>query len=174
MILSTFGKIALNFHGYSSFCFDILKKLFFKKSIFLGTEVEDGGGFCSFLKDCMFFFLTLLVWVFCLKVYVCTMCLLIAHGSGEGLGYLRAGICTLLGAAIWELGVQQGYSGREASVLVSEPSLQHSSLYSLKYLHLDREYMLFTFSSHAKASFSYALQWFHIHTHTFLEGFIKA
>lgn len=41
MILSTFGKIALNFHGYSSFCFDILKKLFFKKSIFLGTEVED-------------------------------------------------------------------------------------------------------------------------------------
>lgn len=41
MILSTFGKIALNFHGYSSFCFDILKKLFFKKSIFLGTEAED-------------------------------------------------------------------------------------------------------------------------------------
>lgn len=56
MILSTFGKIALNFHGYSSFCFDILKKLFFKKSIFLGTEVEDVGGFCSFLKDFMFFF----------------------------------------------------------------------------------------------------------------------
>lgn len=48
MILSTFGKIALNFHGYSSFCFDILKKLFFKKSIFLGTEVEDGGASAPF------------------------------------------------------------------------------------------------------------------------------
>lgn len=93
---------------------------------------------------------------------MCTMCLLGAHGSGEGLGYSGAGICTLLGAAIWELGVQQGFSGREASVLVS---LQHSSLYSLKYLHLGKEYLLFTFSSHAKASLSYALQWFHIHTH---------
>lgn len=57
MILSTFGKIALNFHGYSSFCFDILKKLFFKKSIFLGTEVEDGvGGLLLLFKRLYVFF----------------------------------------------------------------------------------------------------------------------
>lgn len=130
---------------------------FFKKSIFLGTEVEDVASA-----------LYLLLGVFCLKVCVCTMCLLGAHGSGEGLGYPGAGISKfieLLGAAIWELGVQQGFSGREARVLVNEPSLQHSSLYSLKYLHLGKEYLLFTFSRHAKASLSYALQWFRIHTH---------
>lgn len=127
---------------------------FFKKSIFLGTEVVDVASA-----------LYLLVWVFCLKICVCTMCLLGAHGSGEGLGYPGAGICTLLGAAIWELGVQQGFSGREARVLVNEPSLQLSSLYCLKYLHLGKEYLLFTFSSHAKASLSYALAWFCIHTH---------
>lgn len=41
MILSTFGKIALNFHGYSSCCFDIVNKLFFKKSNFLETKLEE-------------------------------------------------------------------------------------------------------------------------------------
>lgn len=73
-------------------------------SIFWGTEAEEMAS--APVQKMLCFFLSLLGWVFCLKVCVCTMCLLGAHGSGERLGYPGAGICTLLGAAILELGVQ--------------------------------------------------------------------